>query len=96
MTLCPLPRRDLEVLVSNDGLVVYSSTTGLVHYLNAAASIVFSLCDGTRTSAEICEALGEAFDLVDPPVAEVTELIAELRELDLLEPDSAEQRSELA
>ena len=39
----------------DDGFVVFDASTDRVHYLNPTATVVFSLCDGTRTTEEVAE-----------------------------------------
>jgi hypothetical protein len=69
----------LEVSEVDDGLVVYQASPEQVHYLNNTAAFVFELCSGERTAGEIATLMGDAFSLVDPPVAEVVSCLAELR-----------------
>jgi hypothetical protein len=49
----------LEVNEVNDGLTVFDSATDRVHYLNATAAIVFTLCDGTHSASEIASFVAE-------------------------------------
>ena len=56
--------RDGLTTVELDGeAVVYDEANGELHHLNPAATVVLSLCDGTRTVEEIASAVSEAFDL---------------------------------
>jgi hypothetical protein len=69
----------LEAHEVDDGLVVYQAKTDRVHSLNRVASVVFELCTGEHTEAEIAELVGEAWSLPAPPEDEVAECIAQLR-----------------
>jgi len=75
------PRRAdaLEVSEVVDGLVVYQSDPDRVHYLNNTAAVVFELCTGENTEAEIVELLGEAYGLERPPRHEVESCLAHLQ-----------------
>jgi coenzyme PQQ synthesis protein D (PqqD) len=70
----------LEVHEVEDGLVVYDAHTDRVHHLNAAAALVFTLSDGTRTEEELAELVGAAWQLDEPPVDSVRACAAQLRE----------------
>jgi hypothetical protein len=69
----------LEVNEADDGLVVYDPATDMVHHLNASASLIFELCDGSRDPDAIARILGEAYGLSTPPSDEA---LAGLRDLD--------------
>ena len=71
--------RGFDIHEVDDGLVVYDATTDRVHYLNATASLVLSLCDGRRTPEQLAALVGAAWRLADPPRAEVNGCIARLR-----------------
>jgi hypothetical protein len=74
------PRRTpaLEVNEAEDGLVIYDPSQDMVHHLNASASVIFDLCDGTRDPEEIARILAEAYNLdvlpTDDALAGLTEL----------------------
>ena len=76
----PRPTRTdgLEVNEVADGLVVYQAAPEQVHYLNNTAAVVFELCDGTRTVAEITDLVGQTFGLAEGPAAEVEACVTEL------------------
>ena len=59
----PIANPRLEVISSDDGFVVHDADQGLVHYLNATAAIVFSLCDGEHDAGTIAVLIQEHFDL---------------------------------
>jgi hypothetical protein len=74
----------LDVNEVKDGLIVYESERDRVHYLNATASIVFELCDGTADSSGIADLIAKAYGLDEVPVADVEACLVQLREEGLL------------
>ena len=76
----PEPASAIDVHEVDDGFVVFDASTDRVHYLNPTATVVFSLCDGTRTTAEIAELVRSAWDLDTPPVDDVAACVAQLRD----------------
>jgi coenzyme PQQ synthesis protein D (PqqD) len=76
----PAPANGLDVHEVEDGFVVFDASTDRVHYLNPTATVVFSLCDGTRTTEEVAELVRSAWELDDPPVGDVAACIAQLRD----------------
>jgi hypothetical protein len=75
----PAPADGLDVHEVEDGFVVFDASTDRVHYLNPTASVVFSLCDGTRSTDEVAELVRSAWELDAAPVADVAACIAQLR-----------------
>lgn len=88
MASCPQPADGLDIHEVADGLVVYDPAADRVHYLNPTASIVLSLCDGTHDEQQLADLVGAAFQLDEPPVAEVQACIAQLRTEGVLRGDS--------
>ena len=78
-TECPAQTEGLDAYEVDDGLVVYQTTADRVHYLNASATVVFELCNGTHTDDEIVELVRAAWGLAEPPREEVLACLAELR-----------------
>lgn len=68
-----------------DGSVVYDSRNREIHYLNTTATMVLDLCDGTNRHEEIAELIRSAFDLAEPPVADVGLCLADLLDKKLVE-----------
>jgi hypothetical protein len=66
----------LDVNEVKDGLIVYDAKRDRVHYLNATASIVFTLCDGKHDGGEIADVVATAFQLEKDPTAEVDDCIS--------------------
>jgi hypothetical protein len=73
---------DLEVTEVPDGYVIYDEQHELVHYLNPTAAVIYTVCDGTRTVADIQALLRDAYDL-DAPV-ELDEVFTSLEEAGLV------------
>lgn len=74
----------LAVEEVRDGLTVFDPATDRVHYLNATAAIVFTLCDGTHTASEIASFVAESFELDEPPGGEIEDCLSMLRSEGLL------------
>ncbi|MGH9048854.1 MAG: PqqD family peptide modification chaperone [Acidimicrobiia bacterium] len=68
----------IEVEEVENGLVLRHTTTR-VHQLNPSASIIFELCDGTRTADGIVELMQNLGDLEEPPLEGVIECLGQLR-----------------
>lgn len=81
MNARPLANPAHEVIASDEGFVVHDAAGARVHYLNETAAIVFSLCDGERTLAEIAALMGEAFGLDQAPVTDVEKVVTDLTKL---------------
>lgn len=75
----PLARPGLEVVEAADGYVVYDEDRDRVHRLNRTAAVVFELCTGTNSTADIAVLLQQAFGLDAPPEAETEACVAQLR-----------------
>ena len=73
----PARAEGLEAHEVDDGLVVYQPSTDRVHYLNATAAVVFELCTGDHTEAEIADLVAAAWDLDEPPRDEVGGCLAQ-------------------
>ena len=80
----PSTKDGLEVNEVKDGLVVYDPERDRVHYMNATASVVFTLCDGEHDRTAIGASLAEAFGLADPPSTEVDACLRQLTDEGLL------------
>lgn len=61
MSDLPSTVEGLDVNQVEDGLVVYDASRDRIHYLNATAAAVFTLCDGTRSRQGIVEAVAIVF-----------------------------------
>ena len=83
-SVAPSVVEGLEVDEGRDGLTVYDPATDRVHYLNATAAIVFTLCDGTHSASEIASFVAESFELDEPPGGEIEDCLSMLRSERLL------------
>lgn len=75
----PVAADGLDIHEVQDGLVVYDASADRVHYLNSTASVVLSLCDGTKTDAELAEVVRSAWSLDAAPIGDVRTCLAQLR-----------------
>ncbi|MDX6330390.1 MAG: hypothetical protein QOI83_2773 [Streptomycetaceae bacterium] len=75
----PVRAEGIEVNEVADGLLVYQAEPECVHQLNNTAAIVFELCDGTNTVADISNQLAEAFGLNGLPAGLAEGCIADLQ-----------------
>lgn len=80
MSLQPSRVDGLDVVEVADGFVVYHPDRDRVHFFNHTAAVVLELCDGTRNDEQIVEVIRRAWDLPDPPDAEVADCLAQLRQ----------------
>jgi hypothetical protein len=86
-----VPRKKADVLELDmgDGVILYDDSSSLVHHLSPSASIVWQLCGGDASVGtlvgEIAEELHQDPDRVR---ADVSELLAELDALGLVEDSS--------
>lgn len=83
----PKVREDLTVVELDGEAVIYDEETADLHHLNPTATIVFGLCDGTATMAEMAADLSAVFAVpVHEIEPEVRALIRRFRKVELLEP----------
>jgi len=59
--LVPVPQDGIELAELDGEGVLYCHEKMTMVYLNESASVIWRLCDGHRTVAEIIDALAEAF-----------------------------------
>jgi PqqD family protein of HPr-rel-A system len=85
----PAVRDDLTIVELDGEAVVYDERSGVLHHLNATATVVFGLCDGTSTISEMSQDLAAAFGMpLEEMEPQVRALLRQLRRLDLLAPSS--------
>lgn len=70
----------------DDEVLLYNPAQTRVIALNETAALVWQLCDGTRTRAEIVALIGEAYPEADAVAADVDNLLATLRGAGAVEP----------
>lgn len=90
----PRARPDLTVVELDGEAVIYDEATGDLHRLNATATVVFSLLDGSATLDELSADLAATYGVPPAQVGEqVQALVDQLAGWHLLlgaEPDPAE------
>jgi hypothetical protein len=69
----------------HDGYVIYDNVKAQVIFLNPTAAAVFELCDGGADLDDIAEAMRDAFDLPQPPLADVAACLKSLQEQGLVD-----------
>jgi hypothetical protein len=57
----PRPKPDYRLERLDNEILLYHPAKTTVLYLNETASLIWNLCDGNRTTAEIVELLKDAF-----------------------------------
>jgi PqqD family protein of HPr-rel-A system len=84
--LKPKIRDGLEVVELDGEAVVYDEDRANLHHLNQTATLVFSLCDGTATVAELAADLSEGFGVpADEIEQQIRSLLRKFRRMELLE-----------
>ena len=63
MTVNPKHVEPLEIRAVGDEVLVHDEAHGKVHVLNATAGRVLEWCDGTRSRAQIADALATAYGI---------------------------------
>jgi PqqD family protein of HPr-rel-A system len=81
----PKVREDVTIVELEGEAVIYDEQTADLHHLNPTATIVFGLCDGTATMAEIATDISEAFGVpADEVETQVRGLVRQFRKAKLL------------
>ena len=84
----PRKKPDYHVETLDNEILLYLPVNTKALHLNEAASLIWTLCDGTRTSAEIVEILSEAFPEQAATIgAEVEATLRDFVEQGALEPE---------
>lgn len=65
----------LDLTLVDDGFILYNATCDRVHYLNHAAALVLTLCDGRKTREDLAALLQRQFDLPDPTERDVADIV---------------------
>ena len=85
-----MAREGLTVVELDGEAVIYDEETSDLHHLNPTATIVFGLCDGSATIADISTDISEAFGVPEAEVeAQVRTLLREFRKAKLLAPNAS-------
>jgi hypothetical protein len=81
--LVPAPGLAIEVLEGE--CVAFQPKETRAFYLNATAALVLGLCDGVRSTDEICQMIRDGYPEAPPSLEdEVIGVVAELEEYGLL------------
>lgn len=81
----PRVRGDLTVVVLDGEAVVYDEVSGELHHLNASATLVFELLDGTSTIRELATDVADAFGKQPQEIeTQIRKLVRQFRQLGLL------------
>jgi hypothetical protein len=76
---CPKAIEGLEINAVSDGYVVHDSVRDRIHYLNPTSAVILELCTGAVPAKEIAALVQQAYELPEPPVADVAECLDALR-----------------
>ena len=74
----------IRIQQTEDGFIVFNGEQDRVHFLNATGTLVMMLCDGNNSCEDIAALLQREYGLDTPPVQDVAELLAQLRDEGLL------------
>lgn len=77
----PAGREDVVFRQLDDEWVLYDPGSNKLHTLNLTAALVWTHCDGTRTTDDLATAVGETYEQVpdlDRVVSDVAEVVARL------------------
>jgi hypothetical protein len=69
---------DLDVHETDDGLIVFNPATDKVHHLNPTAGVLWELCTGSKTAAQLITEMAELFSLDELPTEAVEEGLKQL------------------
>jgi hypothetical protein len=92
--MLPTRRPNVVTRVIEGETVILDRVAGKVHQLNAAASCIWSHCDGVSSTNEIAVRLAASFKITqERALADVERVLGELQQLELLltGQDEAEQ-----
>jgi hypothetical protein len=79
---------DLDLSPAADGFIAYDHARDRVHHFNATAAFVFLMCNGRNTVDSIADLVKAQFDLPEPPIEDVRQILAQFAEEGLATPAS--------
>ena len=85
MSAFPKQAAGLEINDVADGYIVYQVERDRVHYLNQTGALVLELCSGKTAAEDMPKLVQDAYELSEPPVAEVQECLDKLRAEKIIE-----------
>ena len=69
-----------------DGFILFDDASSLVHHLNPSATLIWQLCDGTGSVADLARDIAAEYELDEPTIrGQVADVIAEFDALELVE-----------
>ncbi|HLH12858.1 MAG TPA: PqqD family protein [Methylovirgula sp.] len=75
---------DWQAVEVDDGVVVKDARSDEVHFLNRTAAIVYEMCDGQATPAQMARFLEEAFGLKTSALSDVHACLETLERKNLI------------
>lgn len=63
--MTPILSKDIEAEKIGDEMVIYNAATEAAVHLNQSSTLIYSLIDGVRSTAEIVQLLSDAFPDAD-------------------------------
>jgi PqqD family protein of HPr-rel-A system len=79
----PSRRQGVTEIEMGDGSILFDDDTSLVHHLNPSAALIWQLCDGTGTVAELARDISQEYGV--PPTSLKEQIAAVIAEFDALE-----------
>jgi PqqD family protein of HPr-rel-A system len=87
----PEKAADVLELDMEDGFILFNHDSSLVHHLNPSAAIIWQLCDGSATIAELAADVSAEFHVDEgETVKQLVSVIAELDALGLVKDGAAD------
>lgn len=74
----------LDINPAHDGYLVYHQAQDRIHFLNATAVLVLELCNGEVAPDDMAELIKRAYQLPEPPLNDVREVLTQLKAEGLL------------
>lgn len=96
MSRNPSRRPGVETTPSADGFLAKANDSQAVTWLNRTGYLVLELCTGANDAVQIANALMNAFDLAEPPLASVRETLSDLVAAGLITPGDDMSHAEMS
>lgn len=79
ITICPRPALGFQMETLNDEIILLHPARNLIIHSNQGGALIWSLCDGQRSVAEIIDILGAVYpESADDIAVDVPQTIQEL------------------
>ena len=79
-------KQGVDIEDTGEEILVYIKQNDSTYYLNGTAALVWRLCDGQRTAADISQLLAEAYPQGESVDQDVIEALKRLTVLGVVEP----------